>query len=257
MTHPDTAAPDTAVPDTPALACDTVTRQYGVDGTLVPVLRGVSFTLPQGGVTALVGPSGSGKSTLLRLLACLDRPDSGQIRIDGVDVAGMSRRGRVRMRRRRLGLLFQAPADNLLGCLTVREHVALGARLRGRDSGAAATVSGLLDRLGLAGRADHYPAQLSGGEQQRTAIAFNAVGQPALLVADEPTGQLDHTTAGEVLAAFRALADAGMTIVAATHDPVVAAHADRVLQLRDGRLSAAGHEASTTHGSAHAQEEVR
>jgi ABC-type lipoprotein export system ATPase subunit len=198
----------------------------------------VNLSLFPGTLTALVGPSGSGKSTLLRLLGCLDRPDDGRIEIDGTDVARLSRSGRVRMRRRRLGFMYQSPPDNLMGYLTVREHLELGARLRGlrkRD----AQVDALLSRLGLAERARHRPAQLSGGEQQRVAIAFAAIGPPALLVADEPTGQLDHTTVDSVLDAFAALAAAGMTVVAATHDPAVARRADRVVQMRDGVVESA------------------
>ena len=222
-------------PAEPAALCRGVARTYGVDGSAVPALRGVDLTLPAASITALVGPSGSGKSTLLRLLACIDRPDSGQIRIAGVEVAGLSRTGRVKLRRRRLGFLHQNPADNLLDYLTVREHVELGAALRGL-SPADPQLAGLTDRLGLAGRTSHLPRQLSGGEQQRTAIAFAAVGPPALLVADEPTGQLDHATAAEVLAALRVLATTGVAVVAATHDPAVARLADRVVQLRDGRI---------------------
>jgi len=222
-------------PAEPAALCRGVARTYGVDGSAVPALRGVDLTLPAASITALVGPSGSGKSTLLRLLACIDRPDSGQIRIAGVEVAGLSRTGRVKLRRRRLGFLHQNPADNLLDYLTVREHLELGAALRGL-SPADPQLAGLTDRLGLAGRTSHLPRQLSGGEQQRTAIAFAAVGPPALLVADEPTGQLDHATAGEVLAALRVLATTGVAVVAATHDPAVARLADRVVQLRDGRI---------------------
>jgi ABC-type lipoprotein export system ATPase subunit len=212
-----------------------VARTYRVDRSAVPALQGVTLSLPAGSITALVGPSGSGKSTLLRLLACIDRPDAGTITIDGMEVARLSRTGRVRLRRTRLGFLYQNPADNLLDYLTVREHLALGAALRGRPRHDP-QLPALLDRLGLAGRADHLPRQLSGGEQQRTAIGFAAIGSPALLVADEPTGQLDHTTAGEVLAALRVLATSGMAVVAATHDPAVSRLADQVVQLRDGQI---------------------
>jgi ABC-type lipoprotein export system ATPase subunit len=221
------------------VTCEAVERTYGVDGSVVPALRGVCLTLPRGTITALVGPSGSGKSTLLRLLACVDRPDAGRITIDGTEVSRLSRAGRVRLRRTRLGFLHQNPADNLLGYLTVREHLELGAALRGlrrRDP----QVTALLDRLGLAGRADHRPRQLSGGEQQRAAIGFAAVGPPTLLVADEPTGQLDHATADEVIAALRVMATTGMAVVAATHDPAVARQADRVVQLRDGQITEEG-----------------
>ncbi|HET6213498.1 MAG TPA: ABC transporter ATP-binding protein [Micromonosporaceae bacterium] len=219
----------------PAVSCAEVVRTYRVDGSVVQALRGVTLDLLPGTVTALIGPSGSGKSTLLRLLACVDRPDSGRIRIAGSDVSGLSRAGRVRLRRARLGFMFQSPADNLLGYLTVREHLELGARLRGlstRDT----QVDVLLDRLGLAGRANHKPGQLSGGEQQRVAIAFAALGPPALLAADEPTGQLDHTTVDSVLDAFAVLAESGVAVVAATHDPAVARRADRIVTMRDGRV---------------------
>jgi ABC-type lipoprotein export system ATPase subunit len=222
-------------PPEPAATCRDVSRVYGMDGSTVPALRGVDLTLPAGTITALVGPSGSGKSTLLRLLACIDRPDSGQITIAGTEVARLSRTRRVRLRRSRLGFLYQNPADNLLDYLTVAEHLELGAALRGlnrRDPQLAA----LADRLGLAGRADHLPRQLSGGEQQRTAIGFAAIGPPALLVADEPTGQLDHATAAEVLAALRVLATTGVAVVAATHDPAVSRQADQVVRLRDGQV---------------------
>jgi putative ABC transport system ATP-binding protein len=222
-------------PPRAAVVCDAVERTYGTDGSVVAALRGVSLTLPAGSITALVGPSGSGKSTLLRLLACVDRPDAGRITIDGQEVAGLSRARRVRLRRTRLGFLYQSPADNLLEYLTVREHLVLGASLRGL-SPHDPQVTDLLDRLGLADRADHQPRQLSGGEQQRTAIAFAAIGPPALLLADEPTGQLDHTTADEVVAALRVMATTGVAVVAATHDPAVAGQADRVVQLRDGRI---------------------
>jgi ABC-type lipoprotein export system ATPase subunit len=217
------------------VTCEDLARTYGVDGSLVPALRDVRLAVPRGSITALVGPSGSGKSTLLRLLACIDRPDAGRIVIDGTEVSRLSRTGRVRLRRTKLGFLFQNPADNLLAYLTVREHLELGAALRGlprRDP----QVTTLLDRLGLTDRGDHLPRQLSGGEQQRTAIGFAAIGPPALLVADEPTGQLDHHTVEEVLAALRVLATTGVAVVAATHDPAVARQADQVLQLLDGTI---------------------
>jgi len=225
-------------PDTPAVSCRDVVRAYRIDGSSVLALRGVTLDLAPGTVTALVGPSGSGKSTLLRLLACLDRPDEGSIRIDGTEVARLPRAGRARIRRRRLGFMFQNPADNLLGYLTVREHLELGARLRGM-SRTDPQIDDLLDRLGLADRANHRPHQLSGGQQQRVAIAFAALGPPALLVADEPTGQLDHATVDSVLDAFAVLAETGVAVVAATHDPAVAARADRVIRMRDGQVEAA------------------
>ena len=208
--------------------CHQLTRDYGK----VHALRGVDLTLPRGEFTALVGPSGSGKSTLLRLLGCVDRADAGSLRIDGVETTALSRRKRTSLRRHRLGFMFQAPADNLLDYLTVRQHLELAARLRG----SAERVDELLDALDLRARAGHLPRQLSGGEQQRVAIAFTAVGPPAVLVADEPTGQLDHATVDTVLAAFAVLASRGVTVIAATHDPAVASRADRVVTMRDGMI---------------------
>jgi putative ABC transport system ATP-binding protein len=223
------------MPTDTAVVCKDVQRSYQLDGSTVPALRGVTLSLPRGSFTALMGPSGSGKSTLLRLLACIDRADAGLVEIDGTDVTRLSRSRRVRLRRKRLGFMFQAPPDNLLEYLTVRQHLQLGARLRGL-SGRDPQIDELLDALGLTSRAKHLPKQLSGGEQQRVAIAFAAVGPPALLVADEPTGQLDHSTVDSVLEAFAVLATRGVAVVAATHDPTVARTADRVVRMRDGRI---------------------
>jgi ABC-type lipoprotein export system ATPase subunit len=213
--------------------CRGVARTYHLDGSEVTALRGIDLDLARGTFTALVGPSGSGKSTLLRLLACVDRPDTGTIEIDGVPTARLSRRGRLRLRRSAIGFMFQAPADNLLAYLTVRQHLRLAAQLRGmsiRDGQAEQ----LLDRLGLADRSSHLPRQLSGGEQQRVGIAFAAIGPPALLVADEPTGQLDRSNVDSVVDGFLAMADAGVAVVAATHDLALARRAHRVVQMRDG-----------------------
>jgi ABC-type lipoprotein export system ATPase subunit len=217
----------------PAVRCRGVLRTYHLDGSEVNALRGVDLDLAPGTFTALVGPSGSGKSTLLRLLACVDRPDRGSIQIDGVEAASLSRRGRLRLRRRSLGFMFQSPADNLLEYLTVRQHLRLAAQLRGLPAGTGRQDE-LLERLGLAGRADHLPRQLSGGEQQRVGIAFASFGPPALLLADEPTGQLDHGAVDSVLDAFLAMADSGVAVVAATHDPAVAGRAHQVVRMRDG-----------------------
>jgi ABC-type lipoprotein export system ATPase subunit len=222
----------------PAVSCRDLVRTYRLDGPdrSVPALRGVDLELAAGTVTAVVGPSGSGKSTLLRLLACVDRADSGRLDIGGVDVGALSRGGRVRLRRRRIGVVVQNPADNLLDYLTVRQHLQLGAQLRGLSTHDS-QVADLLDRLGLTHRAGHLPRQLSGGEQQRAAIAFAALGPPTLLVADEPTGQIDHSTVDAVLDAFEALASLGVAVVAATHDPIVARRADHVVFMRDGRMA--------------------
>jgi ABC-type lipoprotein export system ATPase subunit len=208
-------------------------RQYGT----LPALRDGTLALAAGSFTALLGPSGSGKSTLLRLLACVDRADGGSLTVAGVDALALGTRARTKLRRTRLGSTFQAPPDNLLDYLTVRQHLRLGARLRGLST-ADSQVDELLEALGLTGRADHVPRKLSGGEQQRVAIGFAAIGPPALLVTDEPTGQLDHDTVDAVLRAFRTLTDRGTAVIAATHDPSVADRADQVLAMRDGRIVA-------------------
>jgi putative ABC transport system ATP-binding protein len=226
-------SPEPTTADGTAATCVDVHRTYRSGDSRVAALRGVDLSVPTGALTALMGPSGSGKSTLLRLLGCLDRADGGEVRVAGVDVTRLSRAARIRLRRRRIGFMVQNPADNLLDYLTVREHLSLGARLRGLAPDDP-QIDLLLDRLGLDGRAGHLPRELSGGEQQRAAVAFAAVGPPALLVADEPTGQLDHATVDTVLAALRTLAETGVAVVAATHDPAVTRRADRVVQLRDG-----------------------
>jgi putative ABC transport system ATP-binding protein len=213
--------------------CRGVARTYHLAGSDVAALQGADLDLARGTLTALVGPSGSGKSTLLRLLACIDRPDSGTIEIDGVQTAQLSRRGRLRLRRRAIGFMFQAPADNLLAYLTVGQHLRLAAQLRGTST-RDGQAEQLLDRLGLAARSGHLPWQLSGGEQQRVGIAFAAIGPPTLLVADEPTGQLDHSTVDSVVDGFLSMADAGVAVVVATHDPAVARRAHRVVHMRDG-----------------------
>jgi putative ABC transport system ATP-binding protein len=221
------------------IVCRDVVRTYQISADdTVHALRGVNLTLEPGTFTALIGPSGSGKSTLLRLLACVDRPDSGDIFIETRNAATMSRGARVRLRRKRLGFMFQNPADNLLDYLTVRQHLRLAAQMRGIST-RRRQADELLDRLGISDRANHLPRQLSGGEQQRAAIAFASIGTPALLVADEPTGQLDHDTVDGVLDAFAAMAATGMAIVAATHDPIVSRRADRVVQMRDGQIEVA------------------
>lgn len=199
----------------------------------VPALDGVDAVFPRGSVTAVVGPSGSGKSTLLRLLACLDKPDGGVIVIDGADVTSAGSKVRREVRRRSVGYVFQQPSHNLLDYLTAVEQVALAVRIR--DTGDT-SPAGLLERLGLGPRADHRAHQLSGGEQQRLALACAVAGSPALLIADEPTAQLDHDAGRLVLDALLSLRDEGTGIVVSSHDPVVMEAADHVLRVTDGRI---------------------
>src|SRR5438093_8670969 len=163
----------------------------------VHALKGIDAVFPPGEVTALVGPSGSGKSSLLRILACVDRPTAGQVVIGSAEVSSLSAGKRRAVRRRQIGYMFQRPSDNLIPYLTAIEHLELSARLRG--AGGSGEGMDLLDRLGLRGRSNHAPAQLSGGEQQRLALAAAAVGSPAMVVADEPTAELDSASAATLM----------------------------------------------------------
>lgn len=199
----------------------------------VPALDGVDAFFPRGSVTAVVGPSGSGKSTLLRLLACLDKPDGGVIHIDGTEVTSAGARARREVRRRSVGYVFQQPSHNLLDYLTAVEQVTLAVRIRDAEAG---SPRDLLERIGLGTRADHRPQQLSGGEQQRLALACAVAGRPALLIADEPTAQLDHDSGRLVLDALLSLRADGTGIVVSSHDPVVMEAADHVLRVTDGRI---------------------
>ncbi|MDQ1689315.1 MAG: putative transport system ATP-binding protein [Frankiaceae bacterium] len=227
MTRPDMS-------EVPAATVVDVHKSFLGGATAVPALVGVDASFARGAVTAIVGPSGSGKSTLLRLLACLDKPDSGAISVDGTDVTRASARGRREVRRTLVGYVFQQPSHNLLDYLTAEEQVALAVRIRGVSDPDA--PSRLLGLLGLSERLDHKPSQLSGGEQQRLALACAVAGGPALLVADEPTAQLDHEAGQLVLEALLALRSEGTGIVVSSHDPVVMDAADHVLRVADGRI---------------------
>ena len=205
----------------------------------VRALDGVSLDVVTGEMVAIVGPSGSGKSTLLHMIGALDRPSQGTVRVAGSDLSRLNDPQLSALRARRIGFVFQR--FHLLSGLTAADNVATGLLYRGvpgrerRDRALRA-----LERVGLGPRATHRPAQMSGGEQQRVAIARAIVGGPAIVLADEPTGNLDTTTGREILDVFGALHEAGTTIVLITHDPAVAAHAPRVVALRDGRVESDG-----------------
>jgi putative ABC transport system ATP-binding protein len=211
-----------------------------VDGPQrVVAIRDASATVERGAFVAVVGPSGSGKSTLLQLVGALDRASSGRVAIDGVDLGLLDDRRRTLLRRERIGFVFQF--FNLLPTLTAQENVLLPAALAGRpDAATRERAVALLDRVGLASRRDHLPEQLSGGEQQRVAVARSLVMDPPLLLADEPLGSLDAQSGEQVLALLRSAVTARRTVIVATNDLGVAARADRVLTLRDGVLVGPG-----------------
>ena len=218
----------------PAVAAQALTRRYGDGESAVDALRGVSIDVPAGQFTAVMGPSGSGKSTLMHLLAGLDRPTSGSVRIGGEEISSMPDRRLTRLRRTHIGFVFQS--FNLLPTLTAEENVCLPLAIA-RAKPSAADVDRLLERVGLADRRDHKPSELSGGQQQRVAIARALIARPTVLFADEPTGNLDSAAGAAVLELLRdAVAEDGQTTVMVTHDPHAAAAADRVLFLADGRI---------------------
>jgi putative ABC transport system ATP-binding protein len=221
------------LPAEPAASCSGLVKIYWTATGEVHALKGVDVSFPAAAMSAVVGPSGSGKSSLLRILAGLDRPTAGQVRVGGVGLSGLSVTRLRRLRRRLLGYVFQRPADNLIPYLTAAEHLAMAARLRGVPAG-----DDLLELLGLADRRHHRPAQLSGGEQQRLAFARAVVGDPPLVVADEPTAELDRASGAALLAAVGALAGRGTALVLATHDPAVVGLAERTLYLRHGAMEA-------------------
>jgi putative ABC transport system ATP-binding protein len=219
-----------------AASCTGLVKIYWSATGEVHALKGIDAGFPAGRITAVVGPSGSGKSSMLRILACVDRPTAGQVKVGRADVSGMNARRRRSVRRRQVGYLFQRPSDNLVPYLTALQQVELAGRLRGR--GNRATAVDLLRTVGLAGREKHLPHQLSGGEQQRVAAAAAVMGSPALVVADEPTAELDSTSGTALMELLVELAGRGVGFVVATHDPVVMRKADRILSLRHGALEA-------------------
>jgi putative ABC transport system ATP-binding protein len=199
----------------------------------VEILRGIDLEIPRGQFAAIMGPSGSGKSTLLGLLAGLDSPTTGQVILDGEDITRLSEDEMALVRGRKIGFVFQS--YHLIPTLTAEENVLLPMELAGREAGGRERARELLDRVGLAGRFDHYPVQLSGGEQQRVALARAFALRPPILLADEPTGNLDTVTGQAVLELLLALnREQGTTMVLVTHEQTLAASADRRIVLRDG-----------------------
>jgi putative ABC transport system ATP-binding protein len=215
------------------LRCESLARSYASGGREITVLRDITFELEAGGFLAVTGPSGSGKSTLLGLLAGLDRPTRGRVVLDGHDLAALTEDERARVRAESVGFVFQS--FHLIPTLTARENIQVPLELRGEE--ARARADELLERVGLGDRGHHYPAQLSGGEQQRVAVARAFVHRPKVLFADEPTGNLDAANGRNVVALLGELnRELGTTLVLVTHEPDLAARARRVIRLRDGAL---------------------
>jgi putative ABC transport system ATP-binding protein len=211
-----------------------LTKEYRSGDNRLAVLRDVSFSIPQGAFVAIVGPSGSGKTTLLGLMAGLDTPTRGTVVLDDADLAAMDEDARAKLRGAKVGFVFQS--FQLISTLTALENVQVPLELRG-DSGAGDRARELLGRVGLADRLDHFPTQLSGGEQQRVAIARAFANSPRILFADEPTGNLDSETGAHIVELLESLnRESKTTIILVTHDLTLASRAQRIIRLSDGRV---------------------
>jgi putative ABC transport system ATP-binding protein len=216
------------------VAATDVTRRFGEGEAAVDALRGVTVSFPPGRFTAIMGASGSGKSTLMHILAGLDRPTSGSVVLDGTELAGLDDQALTALRRDKVGFIFQS--FNLLPVLTAEENILLPLSIAGRRPDGE-WVDRLIETVGLGDRLTHRPAELSGGQQQRVAVARALVSKPAVVFADEPTGNLDSKASEDVLRLLRGAVDEfGQTVVMVTHDPVAAAHADRLITLQDGKI---------------------
>jgi ABC-type lipoprotein export system ATPase subunit len=221
------------------IVCDNLVRIYKTEGVEVVALQGLDLLVDQGAFVALVGASGSGKSTLLNILSGLDVPTAGVARVGDADLLSMTAKERLRYRREVVGFVWQQTGRNLLGYLTAAENVALPMQFAGvQRADRQERVEELLELVGVGYCADRRPDELSGGEQQRVAVAVAVANEPEVLFADEPTGELDTATSAEVFAALRTVNGAmGVTVVVVTHDPMVADHVDRTVGIRDGRTS--------------------
>jgi putative ABC transport system ATP-binding protein len=219
----------------PVIAVEDVHKYYDLGETKVHALRGVDLTIEPGEFVAIMGSSGSGKSTFMNMLGCLDKPSSGKYLLEGTDVSGLDKKQLAAIRNRKLGFVFQG--FNLLSRTTALENVELPtlyAQMPKEQRTARAKE--VLELVGLGDRLGHFPSQLSGGQQQRVAIARALVNRPAILLADEPTGNLDSRTSVEIMQIFQDLNDSGLTIVLVTHEPDIAHFAERMVVFRDGRI---------------------
>jgi putative ABC transport system ATP-binding protein len=212
-----------------------VTKRYNEGGSGVTAVSDIDFTVHKGELTGILGPSGSGKSTLLHLMGLLDRPTSGRIYVDGINTTSMSPDEQARVRGKKIGFVFQA--FNLIPSLTAQENVELPLVIYDVPPGARAEkASGVLARLGLSARLDHLPSELSGGERQRVAIARALINDPEIILADEPTGNLDSKTGSDVLDILEGFHHEGKTIIIVTHDESIVRITEKVLRIRDGKM---------------------
>jgi putative ABC transport system ATP-binding protein len=212
---------------------ENITKVYKAGQTEVPALRGISCRIKSGEMVSIVGPSGSGKSTLMNIIGCLDRPTSGKYRLEGIEVDKLNDNQLAEIRSKKIGFVFQS--FNLLPRVTALANVELPLIYAGASNRRQRALQ-VLESVGLAQRVTHRPSELAGGEQQRVAIARALVNNPSLILADEPTGNLDTRTSQEIMAIFKKLNEQGMTIVLVTHEPDIAAYTQRTIKVRDGQI---------------------
>jgi len=217
------------------LELENITKVYKAGQTEVPALRGISCRIESGEMVSIVGPSGSGKSTLMNIIGCLDKPTSGKYRLDGIEVDTLNDNQLAEIRNKKIGFVFQS--FNLLSRTTALANVELPLIYSGASNRRQRALE-VLESVGLAHRVTHRPSELAGGEQQRVAIARALVNNPSLILADEPTGNLDTKTSQEIMVIFKKLNEQGMTIILVTHEPDIAAYTQRTIKIRDGQIEA-------------------